>query len=68
MKKTRTAHMKVSIDIFRWDDERLTIMFPNEGTGEEIRARLLQMRRDGFAFVPSCDNADERGECQGHES
>lgn len=66
MEKVRTTHMKVSIDIYRWDDERLVLMFPNEGTGPDIRSRLRQMKEDGFTFVPCCENTDEHGECQGH--
>lgn len=74
--KTRTVHMAVAVDWLRG----FLLMREREGHSQDIVTRsdgepvsyaaalehLAGLEKDGYAFIPSCDDTDETGRCRGH--
>jgi hypothetical protein len=53
--------------------EECKMMLKDRETGrelrsEEVKAHALILKAKGFEVVPSCDNYDRLGYCQGHEA
>ncbi len=61
-------HIGIALRYFHgMPDERLVECFPDQGTPDQIKATLADLRNEGYELVPTCDNCDDKGRCLGHE-